>query len=355
MKICIDIQSVIAHQSGVARYTLGLVKGLSKICDKKDIILSYFNFLGGYGGLDFFLNKPIRIMPGRMYNQLWKRFHGPSYNWLTGNYDVYHFPNFCLPPISYGKSIITVHDLAFMRYPEYIEPKNLAFLRQEMPWSLKKADKIIAVSNFTKNELIEIFKVDPLKISVIYEGIDDCFKKVKIKKLNLPESYMLFVGTLEPRKNIEGLIRAFNICRPKGHKLLVVGEKGWFYEDIFKIVKELGLEKDVIFQGYVAQEDLPEVYSRAKVLVFPSFYEGFGFPPLEAMACGVPVVSTEFEVLGNAARFIDPKNPEDIARGIDDVLKHSEVWISKGLDYVKKFTWKKTAEDTLELYKTLVS
>jgi len=355
MKICIDIQSVIAHQTGVARYTLELVKGLSEICGKDDVVLSYFNFLGKYKGPENFSNKPIRIMPGRIYNQLWKRLHFPPYNWLAGDYDVYHFPNFCLPPLNHGKSIITVHDLAFMRYPEYIEPKNLAFLMQEIPRSLQNANKIIAVSDFTKNELVEIFKVDPSKVNVIYEGIDESFKKVEKKKLNLPDSYILFVGTLEPRKNIEGLIQAFNICRPKGHKLLVAGEKGWLFDGIFKIVKELGLEEDVLFLGYVPQEDLPELYSRAKVLVFPSFYEGFGFPPLEAMACGVPVVSTKFEVLGDTARFIDPKNPKDIAKGIEDVLKSPEGWVNKGLDHVKRFTWERTAQQTLELYKSLIS
>jgi glycosyltransferase involved in cell wall biosynthesis len=355
VKICIDIQSVISHQTGVARYTFELVKALSEITEKTDIVLSYFDFLNRFNGLEYFINKPIKIMPGRLYNQLWKKFHFPPYNWLSGNYDIYHFPNFCLPPMSKGKFIITIHDTAFMRYPEYIEPKNLAFLKQELEGSIGKASKIITVSDFTKSEIINYFGTNSEKIKVIYEGIDKDFKKVETKKLDLPELYILFVGTLEPRKNIEGLIRSFSIQRQKGYKLVVAGEKGWFYEGIFKLVKEQGLDEEVIFLGYVPQEDLPEVYSRAKAFVFPSFYEGFGFPPLEAMACGVPVVSTKFETLGDAARFIDPKSPEDMANGIKDVLANPGTWIEKGKEHVKRFTWERTAGETLELYKAVAN
>lgn len=343
MKVCIDIQSVITNPTGVGRCTIELVKALSKIVNKEDITLSYFNFLGRYKGLDYFPNKQIKIIPGRFYNKLWKMFHFPPLNWFIGNYDIYHFPNFCLPPISAkGKFIITVYDLGFMRYPEYTEPKNLKFLQGELPRSLERSHKIIAISNFTKNELIELFNVPPEKIVVIYQGVN-MFER-GATSLKVPDKYILCVSTIEPRKNIEGLIRAFRICKLKDYKLVIVGQKGWLYG-------RLDSNEDVIFMGYVSQDELWGVYRRAKAFVFPSFYEGFGLPPLEAMACGIPVVSTRFEVLGDAARFIDPKNPEDIAEGIREVLNNPEPWINKGFEQVKRFTWQKTAEETLNLYK----
>jgi len=354
MKICIDVQSVISKPTGVGRYTIELVKALAELKNREDIVLSYFNFLGNYNGVKYFPNREIKIIPGRVYSYLWKKIGFPPFNWLAGKYDVYHFPNFCLPPMGQGLDkhcVVTVHDTAFMRYPEYIEPKNLKFLQQELPKSLNRAGKIIAVSHFVKKEIEELFNIAPEKIEVIYEGIDGSFKRCEKRNLDLPESYILYVGTLEPRKNIEGLLKAFKEARLKGFKLVIVGGKGWFYEGIFELVEQLGLKNEVIFPGYVPDGDLPEVYSRAKAFVFPSFYEGFGLPPLEAMACGVPVVSTKFEVLGEAARFVNPENIDSIADGINDVLVNSTFYSQKGLEQAKKYTWKKTAEETMKLYK----
>lgn len=343
MKVCIDIQSVIANRTGVGRYTCELVKALSKIVNKGDITLSYFNFLGRYEGLDYFQNKQIKFIPGRLYNQLWKKFHFPPLNWFIGDYDVYHFPNFCLPPMNHGKYIITVHDLAFMRYPEYIEPKNLKFLLSELPRSLEEAHRIIAVSNFTKNELVELFKIPKEKVVVIYEGVSHG-NDVRPSSNTLPSKYILCVSTIEPRKNIDGLIKAFHLCKLKDYKLVIAGKKGW------KVL--LKQEKDVIYLGYVPEDELYDIYRRASAFVFPSFYEGFGLPPLEAMANFVPVVSTRFEVLGDAARFINPKDPQDIADGIMEALENPEKWIKKAVEQAKKFTWEKTAEETLRLYES---
>lgn len=339
MRVCIDIQSIIGKPTGVGRYTLELVKAMAG--KSEDITLSYFNFLGRYKGLDHFLNRQIRIIPGRMYNQLWKRFHFPPMNWFIGNFDVYHFPNFCLPPMSRGRFIITVHDLAFMRYPAYIEPKNLKFLQDELPSSLERAHRIIAVSNFTKKELIELFNVPEKKIAVIYEGV----RAVNVQGQALKKGdYILCVSTVEPRKNIEGLIKAAHLCNVK---LVVAGQKGWLVN--------IKPQDNVIFTGYVKEEELHVLYRNARAFVFPSFYEGFGLPPLEAMAYGVPVVSTRFEALGDAARFVEPRDPEDIARGIKEVLEEPSVWIKKGFEQVKKFSWEKTAEETLALYRAMTN
>lgn len=367
MKICIDIQSIITSPAGVGRYTYQLVKALAgqELPPEMEINLSYFDFKRRYDGspvaYDKFAAKGIRWMPGRFYNYLWKKFHFPPLNWLLGNYDVYHFTNFALPPMSRGKFVVSVHDLGFVRYPQYIEPKNLAFLRAELPRSLRRADRIITISKFTKQELMELFRVPEEKIAVTYMGMDERFRRMEDpevrKRYNLPPLYVLHVGTLEPRKNIEGLLRAFRLCRLADYKLVLAGGRGWLYGEIFRLVKELNLAERVMFLGYVQEEDLPAIYSMARLFVFPSFYEGFGMPPIEAMACGVPVVaargSSLSEVLADAVRFIDPYQPEDIAAGIEDCLRNREIYISKGKEKVKQYSWARTARETLNVYLSL--
>jgi len=358
MNIAIDIQSVITSPAGVGRYTKELVRALSKLKAPDKIILFYFNFLGKYEGLPFFPNKQIRFIPGRVYNKLWNYLYFPPINWLTGSYDIYHFPNFTLPPVSSGKTVITVHDVAFMRYPEYIEPENLKFLRAQLPQSLQRADKIITVSQFCKQEIIDLFGVPEDKISVTYEGVAVNIKKVRQNNLILPDKYILFIGMLEPRKNIEGLIRAFYMAKIRDYKLVIAGAKGWLYEGIFKLVVELGMERDIVFMGYVDERNLSELYSRASLFVYPSFYEGFGLPPLEAQSCRVPVIASRVnEVLGESAYFIDPNQPEDIANAIRTVIGNQQLQeelIAKGEEQSGKYLWKKTAEQTFNIYKDLV-
>ena len=364
MKVCIDIQSVIKNPTGIGRYTEQLVRAMSKLTLPEDFqcTLSYFNCLGKYKGLPIensqFQNRGIKCLPGRIYAQLWKKLYFPPYNMLSGTHDVYHFPNFNMPPMSKGKSIVTIHDLAFMRYPQYIEPKNLIFLQNQIPKTIKRAHKIIVVSEFTKKELIKMFDVDEEKVVVVHEGIGEQFRTIDNLEVrcryNLPSSYLFTTSTIEPRKNIEGLVKAFGMGRFKGYKLAIAGIQGWLYDDLYNLIKKMNLKDDIIFLGYVPDSDLPALYSMAEAFVFPSFYEGFGLPPLEAMACGVPVVSAKVsslsEVLGDGARFIDPKNPEDIAEGIRDVLDKKEEYVKKGLEWSKKYTWEKAAKETLGVY-----
>lgn len=365
MKVAIDIQSVISNLTGVGRYTKELISAFSKLNISNDILLFYFNFLGKHKGFEGLRNKQIRCMPGRVYNKLWKTFGFPSINYFIGTFDVLHFPNFVMPPVKECKSIITVHDLAFMRFPQYIESKNLKFLRNQLPESLEKADKIIAVSQFTKQEIIDVFNIASEKIMVVYEGIKQFpDNKNNTDELNylrdkLPDKYILFVGTIEPRKNIEGLIRAFNIANLNEYKLVIVGVKGWFYEGVFELVKELGLSEKVIFLGYVADDLLPQIYKNASLFVFPSFYEGFGLPPLEAMQYGVPVVASRVnEVLGESAYFIDPYKPEDVAEGIKDILENKELYndlLVKGKQQAQKYSWENAANETMKIYELVSS
>jgi glycosyltransferase involved in cell wall biosynthesis len=228
---------------------------------------------------------------------------------------------------------------------------------------LREADKIIAVSKNTKNDIIELFKVKEEKIKVIYPGIDKAFKEIdkkseKVKlikeKYKLPESYLLYLGTLEPRKNIIGIIKAYEIFREKNidfkkYKLVIAGGTGWKSNKIFKTHKKSKYYHDIIFLGYINKKDKSYLYNGAKIFLFPSFFEGFGFPPLEAMACGVPTIvgnnSSLSEAVGDSAIQVNPYKQELVAKAIENLLKDNglyEKYKEKGLRKSLQFNWDKT-------------
>jgi glycosyltransferase involved in cell wall biosynthesis len=218
-------------------------------------------------------------------------------------------------------------------------------------------------------EMIKYLKADSGKIHAIYESHHSRFRvlpkgdlELLREKYHLPEKFLLFVGGLNPLKNFSNLLRAYDILRSKiPHKLVAVGFKRWKFEGDLELVTQLGLEKHVIFTGFVPDEDLPAIYNLADLFVFPSLYEGFGIPVLEAMACGCPVVTTKTgcsrEVAGDAALLADPRNPEEIAREISKVLSSPDLrsqMIEKGLSQASRFGWEKTASETLRLMEELV-
>jgi glycosyltransferase involved in cell wall biosynthesis len=249
----------------------------------------------------------------------------------------------------------------------------------------KKADKIMADSFSTKEDLVNIYKIDPAKIKVVYLGVSKDFKPIKKdnpqlkrvrKKYSLPASpsggpkpFILYFGTIEPRKNLILLIKAFEALKEKtiwkgfegdvfsDLKLVIAGAKGWLYKDIFKEVENSKYKKDIIFTGFVDDKDKPHLYNLANLFVYPSFFEGFGFPPLEAMACGVPTIvsnaSSLPEIVGDGAVMIDPYNVDELAFAIRKVLEDKDLrenLIKKGLKQAKKFSWDKTAQEVLEVF-----
>ena len=373
MRIVIDIQSVIGQKTGVGKYTEGLVKGLSRLPDSHRFILFYFNFHSRFKGLELsvknFTNKGVKL-PGRLFSFLWKKGCSFKFDRLSGEADLFHFPNFISRPVKSGKTVVTIHDLAFRRFPQYIEKKNLAFLNDNLPGTLARADKIIAVSRFTKDELLKFFPVPEKKIKVIHEGIDRSFRQIndhlqlaKVReKYKLPEKFLLWVGTLEPRKNIFGLLEAFAIFKARDKtncKLVMAGKRGWNYQGFFEKAQNLSLSDDVLLTEYVADEDLPFIYNLAEVFIFPSFYEGFGLPSLEAMACGLPVITTPAlgEVVEEAALIVSPYEASEMARGMAEVLENTDLkasLIQKGLKQIEKFSWSKAASQTLSLYEETI-
>lgn len=285
--------------------------------------------------------------------------------------DVFHSPDFIPPLRSRGPSVITIHDLGFLIYPHFLT-KDAARYYGQIDRAVRHAEQIIAVSQSTKNDLVRMLGVPEDKISVIYEAAAPQFQPMDraaayqhIQALyDIPEEFILFVSTIEPRKNINGLLRAYRRLRDDYKltpALVLVGAPGWLSDDVYALMDVLDLAPYCFFLGRVDTHDLCYLYNAAQCLVHPAFYEGFGLPPLEAMACGTPVivsnVSSMPEVVGDAALQIDPKHDEEITVALWRVLTDPalrESLRAKGLQRASAFSWRRAAEQTMEVYRKAV-
>jgi glycosyltransferase involved in cell wall biosynthesis len=375
MRIGIDARSVLKQRTGVGNYTYNLIQHLSQLDRENQYVLFYSHHLNVRSSIPEidnpnFENKFLRF-PNKLLNLLWGTVKLPKIDWFVGDVDVYHSPNYCLNVLARGKSMMTIHDLNFLAYKQF----TIASGRWHYAFKIKnyaqKVDAIVADSQSTKNEIIKYLKIPEEKIHVIYLGCSPAFQplsssetKQKImEKYQIKRDFILYVGTLEPRKNLKGIIQAYNYSRAKDDFLLVLaGGKGWKYKHIFRLVNQLKLQDRVVFCGYMPDSDLPALYNSASVFVYPSFYEGFGLPPLEAMACGTPVIVSDTtslpEVAGDAGIYVDPFDIEQISVSIDTVLsdvKLCRTLRERGLMRAKLFSWEKTARETIKLYKRLAS
>lgn len=289
------------------------------------------------------------------------------------NADIIHFFNYIAPPKVHGRTVITVHDMVYKAFPETVRGRTKIMLNTGLKQSMKRADIIVTDSEFSKTEIIKYFPQHENKIKVVPCGVDlQKFKPcenperiLKVKKsLEIEGDYFLYLGTIEPRKNLERLINAYHIFNQNVKnppKLVLAGGKGWLYDSIFQRVTDLKLTEQVIFTKYVPSEDMNPLMCGALAFVFPSIYEGFGMPPLEAMACGVPVLSSDSaslpEVTGDCAVICDAYSEESIADGLQRLYSDENLRKNlsiRGLDRAKNFTWDKSAEMLYNIYKELV-
>jgi len=269
--------------------------------------------------------------------------------------DVFFTPGHYLPRWAPCPTVMSIMDLSYIHFPRMFKKRDLWQLRQWTARSIKKAKKILTISEHSRNAIIDYYALKPEKVVVTYPGVkmDKSKRKTNLKKYGVKGDFLLYVGTLQPRKNLNKLIEAFSRLGGQDLKLVIVGKKGWLYKEIFGKVKELGLTKKVIFTGYVPYEELSAFYQQAQCFVLVSLYEGFGLPVLEAMHYGCPVVASNVsslpEVVGQAGILVDPNNIEDIARGIKKAIQNREELVQKGYKQVKKFSWDKCAKETLKV------
>lgn len=352
LKVLINGLQLSNSNSGVQYYTQQLYKELEKN-ESDEIKLVLLQFSNGQSGIN---NRIKRIILENFYF---------LYLLRKSNFNLYHSPNYVLPFFINSPSVLTIHDLITLDYPELCQNESVLYFKHLLPLSIAKATKIIAVSNTVKNDILKHFNIPPSKIEVIFHGINPIFKftinKSVYSKYQLPEKYILFVGNIEPKKNIERLILAFELLKKNkeiNHKLVIVGKKGWKYRHIFNTISNLAFENEIILTGYVSEDDLPAIYSQADLFAFPSLYEGFGIPPLEAMACETPVLVSNKgalpEITGNTCLQVDPYNIQAISKGMYLLLTNNDLrekQVSKGKEWIKRFSWEKAAIETIEVYK----
>jgi|Deesub1362B_J571_1020462.scaffolds.fasta_scaffold00102_53 glycosyltransferase involved in cell wall biosynthesis len=364
MKIGLITVAMDEKRAGIARYCYNLIKNLKKIDNKNEYILIHRKKTSEEGS---HLNRELIIPYPRVplkrtignYLQLPLKLKKESF-------DLIHDPSQISPFLFSFPSlkVLTIHDLSPILFPETYGMIHVFLQKYILPKSLKNVDKVIAVSESTKRDIVKYLGFPEEDIKVIYNGVEERFKPLDQDLCSHEYTpYILFVGTLEPRKNITTLLKAFYILKKKGikHKLVIVGGKGWKYRKIYEVVKKLNLSENVKFLGHVADDELPKLYSGADLFVYPSLYEGFGLPPLEAMACGCPVITSNVsslpEVVGDAGIMVDPLDKNGLADAIYKVLNDEglrEEMVKRGLKRVKIFSWEICAKETLKVYREVV-
>lgn len=379
MKIGIDIRCLAeGRKTGVEEYTLNLLQNIFETDGKNEFILFFNSFKKAnvdFSWIKKYPNVSLRIFrfPNKILNFLFWYFNWPKIDRMLGGADVIFMPNIIFGGVSEKtKLIMTTHDLSFERYPETFSLKRKLWHMFVNPKKIcEKADRIIAISNSTKSDICLLYGIRPEKIAVVYSGISDDFqiidrndsKFLEIKeKYKLPYNFILFFGTIEPRKNIIGLIRAYNQLRnlknPEfdKYKLVISGSSGWKDKKIFAEIKKSLFAKDIIFAGFVDDADKAYIYNLASLFVYPSFFEGFGFPPLEAMKCGAPVIAANNsslpEIIDGAGVMIDPDRSSEIFQAMREILSSREMrekMREKGISQSKKFNWRKAAEESLRI------
>jgi len=353
-------RSVAARRTGTENYSLHLIQNLLDL-GAAHLFRLYFNQPPAAGL--FSDRAEQRVMP---FPRLWTHLR-LSWEMQRRPPDVLFVPSHVVPLIHPRRTVVTVHDLGYQYYPEAHTLFQNLYLRWSTRHNARAASRILADSEATRQDLIRYYDVPETKIAVVYPGRDESLSAVHDPEIlaatraryGLAPDYLLYVGTLHPRKNLVRLIQAFAAVletAPEGLQLVLAGQKGWLTDDILAQVRKLGLEDRVILTGYVPDEDLPALLSGALAFAYPSLYEGFGFPVLEAMACGTPVVCSSVsslpEVAGDAALLVDPLHVEALAGALARPTTGAALrqdLVARGFTQIEQFSWQRCAEETLQV------
>lgn len=366
MRIGIDARLTHYRQAGISRYTIQLVEALARLSPPDEFLLLQH----------FRSREPLVVHPSFTRRSLYTPVHHRFEQYALPieisplGLDVLHSPDFIPPFRRNCRSVITIHDLNFLLYPHFLT-KDAAHYYGQIDEAVRRTDAIIAVSEATKSDIVRLLGVPENRVTVVYEAASDEFQPIdrvearaQVKeRFGVRGGFIFFVSTIEPRKNVPTLLKSFRKLLADYKldlQLVLAGAKGWLYDEVFQLVTDLDMVDDVLFPGRVSTDDLLWLYNAAEVLVAPSIYEGFGLTPLEAMACGTPVivsnVSSLPEIVGDAGLLVDPYDVEQLAvamwRAVTDTELRKSL-IAKGLKRAGFFSWDRAAKETLELYHRL--
>jgi len=371
MLIGIDARLPYYHGGGISQYTLHLIKALGELSGND----SYRIFSSRKDKYDYVPIGRDNFSSYKVWTPCHHRLERVTLGLeiLPSRLDLFHSPDFIPPKVGAKKRVITVHDLNFLLFPEFVDADSHRFYTGQINSAVDEADHIIADSHHTRQDIISILKVPADKVTTIHLAANPIFShaiaieeiEATLKQLGLTAGYILYVGTLSPRKNIQTLLKSYNLLIQETNinvPLVLVGVKGFQYQEVFSSIQELRLSRRVRHFERLSNRDLAILYRAAGVNVLPSFYEGFGLPPLEAMHCGCPVIvsnrSSLPEVVGNAGLLIDVDDVDGWAQAMQKVLSNPEEreMLSKaGFIQAEKFSWHKAAEETVKIYHLLGS
>lgn len=357
------------RQAGVSRYIEQLIQELPSASPDRFVV---------YGGLQSrAAGHPLSNRAGIRFSSSWVPTGRPEIRifWEQvaapivldrDQIDVVHAPVNVAPALAHRPVVVTVHDLAFLRFPAQYPRFKQRYLSLMTRHSVRHAARVIAVSRSTRDDLLRYYGVPDERVIVVPNGVDPTLKPIDQEEIvefrhdrNLPEQFILFLGTLQPRKNLIALLRAWSkLDASERLPLVVVGSQGWMYEPIYDEARSLGVAGEVVFKGFAEPSDLARWYSAATIFVYPSLYEGFGLPVLEAMSCGTPVITSNVsslpEVAGDAALLVDPKEVGDLSDAIQRLTQNHDLRADlarRGIERSKRFSWARTARETSEVYR----
>jgi len=367
MRIGVDARIVHYARGGIRNYVLHLLRALAALGADADYYVLHSR------------KDRDPPLPAPNFHPIacWTPAHHRLERWALGveaarlGLDLLHIPDFIPPAFGYRRSVITIHDLNFLYYPQFLTAESYRYYNRQIEWAVRRADHILADSQATQSDLTSLLDVPPEKVTVVHLAAAPAFRplpEVEARRAaaqyGLEPGFLLFVGTMEPRKNLPGLLQAYRLllnAEATTAPLVLVGGKGWLYDEVFERVEVLHLADQVRFLHDVPDADLPGMYNAASVLVMPSFYEGFGLPALEAMACGTPVVVADRaslpEVVGCAGLLVNPDDADDIACALMRVLTEASLrdqMQELGLAQAARFTWERTARATLAVYQQVM-
>ena len=352
MKVAIDMQTTQGQKTGFGFYVENLVRNLERIDRKNDYVKLFSPHDTDFNSTKRWWWDQVAVP--RKANAL--------------HADLLHQPAFSAPALFKGPVVVTIHDLIAIHFPDSIPLGSRLYFGKWMPYSYRFADHMIVISEHTKQDVMELLKIPEEKLTVIYEAVDSSFRPNQDadqlaavrKKYNTGDNFLLHVGTLNPRKNLEFLVTVFAAVRKKVRadwKLVITGKKGWYYEGLFEAVQRLGLERSVVFTGYIDDREKPLLYNAASIFTFPSLYEGAGLPPLEAMSCGVPTISSNTsslpEMVGKGGILLSPTDAQGWTNALvslmTDVSLRREIG-GRGKKQARRFSWERTARETVRVY-----